>query len=309
MLQSLMISFQFSDKTDTQSFHKLMQRAASLGLWDLRVFGSYLFMEYFDQSDTVFQSISTCGGSLENLELDGFKFSVPEFGRESWSGFRVLRELALNGVCFEFLGETELDPFADLPALEQLSLSSCGRRMLEEDWPLSDDYTAILVVNGPQLLTLELNNLTGFSEIRVSALELTSFTFKDGVDEFSLPTKVSLRAPALQHAALDLEGYEDLPVGRNKRKAQKQYAKLIHGLRRAESLVFKIDTTTAFCSACRLLRGPPSPFRRLKSLTLRHKEARAVITVDHQVLIAYFFGSSAPRIDYGDRVTMVGPSV
>ncbi|CAI0385399.1 unnamed protein product, partial [Linum tenue] len=120
---------------------------------------------------------------------------------------------------------------------------------------------------------------------------------------------------------VNLKGYKDSTVDlneeelentddQNEEEVQKRYAVLIYGLRQAESLVLKFGTTTAFWSACRLLRGRPSPFRRLKSLTLRHKEDDMdMLTADQQVLISYFFGSSGRRIDYGHRVTKVGPSV
>ncbi|CAL1413034.1 unnamed protein product [Linum trigynum] len=303
MVQSLKITIEFADESETENFDRLMECVPSVGLQDLRVLGCSGFMDESHHSQTAFESISTCAESLEKLQLEEFKFSVTAFGRESWSSFRVLRELVLDGVCFDFIGEEEIDPFAGFPALKQLSLSSCFRHIHRDDDPLVD--TAVLGVNGHQLLTLEINKPIGFSEITVSAAKLTSFTFKFEILDSYPITEVSLDAPSLEHAAVNLKGYKDSTVDEIKENVQNRYAVLIHGLRRAESLIFKFGTTTAFWSACQLLRGRPSPFRRLKSLTLRHKEDRAVITDHHQDVIAYFFGRSAPRIYYGDRVTEI----
>ncbi|CAL1399747.1 unnamed protein product [Linum trigynum] len=211
MFQSLKIDTEFAEESDTEIFDKLMQWAAPAGLQDLRVRGSSGFMKYPHYSQTAFESISACAASLEILQLEGFKYSAAVFGRESWSSFRVLRELVLNGVSFDFFDQEEIDPFAGFPALELLSLISCCRCIDRDvDDPLTD--VAILVVNGQQLLTLEINKPIGFSEIRVSAARLTSFTFKFAILRSYPITRVSLNAPSLEHAAVNLKGYKDSTV-------------------------------------------------------------------------------------------------
>ncbi|CAL1375724.1 unnamed protein product [Linum trigynum] len=276
------ISFEFSAYTDRAIFDDLLECAAAYKLQHLWVRGFTEHTLYFGEPGLVFKSIIThCGPSLENLELEDFKFDGALVFGNSCSGFKALTALSLSNCFLDFTDYTLLNPFTYFPALKQLRLSDFGR---DESNCEDTETPRCLEIKGDQLLTLELNRLSGFDEIEVSAASLNLFTYRGDL----LATELSLNLTSLETADIVLKSLDEDD------DAEKKLKNLFNGLSHAKSLDLAVDATKPLWDACKLVQDQRSPFRRLESLALRLM-IEENITVIPQYVKGYFFGDSPPK--------------
>ncbi|CAL1375725.1 unnamed protein product [Linum trigynum] len=291
------ISFEFSlECTDLEIFEELMKCAAGHGLLNLWVRGSREFMDFSGRSDIVFGSITQCAPSLEYLELEELKFNgMYTFGL-SCSGFKELNALHLSSCCFDFSSLNRLDPFRHLPKLGVLMLSSCSCHISESDGP---DETRCLEISGDRLSVLEIYQPVGFTEINVSATNLTSFTYKHEIPDHLPATGLSLNGQSLGMADIELLGYKRLVGDEQRKRWAELYANLFHGLRNASSLDFKFDTAMVLWDACNVMGDLSWPFLKLESLTLHHEDEEDIPGM------GYFFGNYEYSLFYGRKVILI----
>ncbi|CAL1386485.1 unnamed protein product [Linum trigynum] len=260
------------------------------------------FGERSDIFAAIFRSISLCDQSIETLDLKRVQFDNMTFGLQS-SGFKVLTTLTLSECYLDFSSWNQpLNPFARFPMLKNLALISCSCSLGDD--PEDDETMRCLKVVGLQLLILEVDDVFGFDEIKVFAPNLKRYTYKNQIRDFSPMTEVLVNVPSLEHADIKLLGYKGL-YDEYKQEATRQYANLFLGMSRAVSLVFQFDTAKEVFDACGLLRDRLSPFKRLKSLSLRHSEQKVDIP---NYVTRFFFGDSSLKYEKGVNVTKVTTS-
>ncbi|CAI0491201.1 unnamed protein product [Linum tenue] len=247
------------------------------------------FGERSDVFASLFWSISLCNQSLETLNLRAVRLHTLTLGLPA-PAFQVLTSLTLRDCSFQVsrLYQQSVDPFAGFPVLKTLRLISCSRFLDDNDNPA--EVKKSLKVSGLELLSLEIHDPFGFDDIRVSAPKLESFTYRDVIRDISPVTEVSLDVPSLQQASILLWGYMGLQLHDGH---DKQYANLLAGLSNAQTLILQFDTLEALIHACDLVKHQPSPFTRLKSLSLLYSEE----TVGVPCYVMRFFCDGSPFMD------------
>ncbi|CAL1375721.1 unnamed protein product [Linum trigynum] len=215
---------------------------------------------------------------------------------EKLSDLELLESLTLQSSHFTFSGtnEPQEDPFANFSRLKKLQLLHCSSVS-----GLPHDYGSYhgFVVSGPQLLYLEIHR-SQFGSIEIRAPKLKSFTYWTDVLPRLLPTDGSKwNLPSLSHAKLNLcrsKGVISCFNAEQKQVLLKQCVNLFHGLRDVESLSLHMDTIELLIQACDSVKHQPSPFRRLKSLSLLYSNG-SFSRVPYQVM--RFFLEGSPNVD------------
>ncbi|CAI0413429.1 unnamed protein product [Linum tenue] len=212
-----------------------------------------------------FDLISTCYQSLKVLELRQSQLDSTAFGLLSC--LKMLDTLTISISFFDLSGvEAPHDPFAAFSKLENLKLFDCYSSRDEKG-------ICVLKISGLQLLTLEIHT-SHFSTLEVFAPKLVSFCYSGWIDIHNQPPQLfKLNLPSLHHATVILEGCKYLFAGDfsdddQKQLALKQYVNLFLSLHNVESLWLHLDTIELLTQVYDLVKHQPSPFKRLKSLSL-----------------------------------------
>ncbi|CAN1299836.1 Putative F-box/LRR-repeat protein At3g28410 [Linum perenne] len=196
----------------------------------------------------MFGSIDDC--SLKTLELRAFALDI------GWisSGFQVLTKLEL-GHCKVLLNDEKdvVDPFSRLPCLKHLVLTLV--------LPGSGNRNKVLRISGLQLLSLDLAFIE-FPRVGIYAPKLKSFTLDDvfGMLEFS-----ELTIPSLDYADV---GVRFLHYYTEDGDHYDYMTSLFNRLNNATSLMLRSSTVAELMVMSEFLENQPSPFTRLKSLTM-----------------------------------------
>ncbi|CAN0879097.1 FBD-associated F-box protein At1g66310 [Linum grandiflorum] len=191
---------------------------------------------------------------LKSLELECFSFG----NRFRWSDFLALEKLDLSWCTF-FAGEEEdiIDPFSNLPCLKHLVLSS---------FHIGDNADTRFRISGLQLLSLRLTP-NEFHKMEIHAPKLEYF-YLDYINHLVEFTKLTL--PSLEHARILVDSLDDdvYEEGDGNGYIKKHMIPLFHGLNNATSLALCSLTVDILGGISDYLEDRPSPFTRLKSLTV-----------------------------------------
>ncbi|CAN1300100.1 F-box/FBD/LRR-repeat protein At1g16930 [Linum perenne] len=202
----------------------------------------------------LFGTISVC--NLKTLKLDTL---LLDFGYQC-SGFRMLTKLELFECMFVSDHEEFVDSFSEFPCLEHLVLDSV--------YPENHEDDKIFRISGLRLLSLSVRD-TNFMKLEICAPKLRYFYFRK-LSKYLEFTKLNL--PSLDYA--DISVYHDHCSD----EVHVEYAKhglisLLQGLSNVTAL--KMGPFTAELLSyipAEFLEQQPSPFTRLKALSLRHDD-------------------------------------
>ncbi|CAI0413409.1 unnamed protein product [Linum tenue] len=227
--------------------------------------------EYYE-SPNLFSTTLNC--NLKTLELDNIATDI----RFLSFGFRTLSTLKLGGCSLFFHHEEDLDPFSNLPCLQDLAVIESFNRLPQH---LSEMR---FKVSGLQLLSLVLES-ADFCKIEVCAPKLKSFRFREDDDGETFISLV-LSAPSLDHA--DISVYPHISVHGHE-CVKERLVSLFRGLHNVESLTLHSILLKVLSDLDAFLEQQPSPFTRLKLLKLPS-------TSIHYKVANYFFkGSSCAK--------------
>ncbi|CAN1138962.1 F-box/LRR-repeat protein 13 [Linum perenne] len=227
--------------------HALSHHTQHLSI-DLQNNGNWAEMQY--PFSDMFGSITDC--NVKTLELSAISLDI---GWKS-SSFQVLTKLELSRCMILLNDEDVVDPFSRFPCLKHLVMRHID--------PSEDNDHKAFMISGLQLLSLDLEYIF-FERIGIYAPKLKSFTLDDqnGRLEFSELTLSSLE-------------YADVCVDfeYNYMEEDCQYmTSLFNGLNNATSLMLRSSTVEELMIMSEFLENQPSPFTRLKLLTLEASHA------------------------------------
>ncbi|CAN1300085.1 F-box/LRR-repeat protein 13 [Linum perenne] len=214
---------------------------------------------YFSE---LFGTISDC--NLKTLELDTLVLDV---GLRS-SGFRMLTKLEVYGCLFLSDDEEVIDTFSEFPCLEHLVLDGGALDNLYDDKRFR--------ISGLRLLSLSVTD-TYFNKLEIHAPKLKYLCF-ERLDDFVEFTKLNL--PSLEYAEISV--YHDNCSDEYCSSDEKctvciEYAKhglisLLQGLSNVTDLKLGSFTGEILHGIPEFLKQQPSPFTRLETLSLMHKD-------------------------------------
>ncbi|CAI0375983.1 unnamed protein product [Linum tenue] len=203
--------------------------------------------------------------SLETIELKSTGLR-----REALAlGFNSLTTLELRGCWFSHSLRETVDPFGDIPCLNNLKLIECKS---------SKRY--LLKVSGLQLLHLEIQKKTwDKEEIEVFAPKLESFSYKGWILQL-----VKLSLPTLDCANIRM-GWCGIQPWREQsiaKQEEQRYMKLLRELHNATSLNLRFDKLGGrypwekhlfpFTRMKPLMEREGSPFTRLRTLRVQYPQ-------------------------------------
>ncbi|CAI0459905.1 unnamed protein product [Linum tenue] len=195
---------------DKELFHRVMNFAASCNCQELIVsvrYGEILEPHLF---------VPLADSNLRTLR---FRCATLETGFGS-SAFSELRVLDLDE-CWLPCGSTaDLDPFANFPCLENLTLCGCAM----------EDRRCCFKISGPRLVKLLIYELC-CSKLEIFAPELKLFNI---IDNAKSPILYKLTLPSLDHAIISV--HNNSRVEKNKEEMKASCISLLQGLHNASSL-------------------------------------------------------------------------
>ncbi|CAN1180354.1 F-box/FBD/LRR-repeat protein At1g13780 [Linum perenne] len=299
-------------RMDTLMFDRIMRYAASHDVRELFVCASSI-VRLMD----VVEPVCECYRTLKVLELK--EAYIQKDDVRLWSCLQLLESLTLT-FCFFTFDDAGCDAFASFPRLETLKLVSCCLSR--------DSEPSVLNVSGPRLLDLEIhllqvctysNRVSQPSVLKVSAPEL----LKLGIVRLKCDS-LEIVAPKLESFSLKIDSIYNIlpdvsklillpPLDRANIKfignacmfrhtsysshyaARKQMllewcASLFKILHNVQALDLQIETFELLIQTYNLVKYQASPFKRLKSLSLKYSEGSLDEVPDE--VIHYFLGGS-----------------
>ncbi|CAN0842159.1 Putative F-box/LRR-repeat protein At3g18150 [Linum grandiflorum] len=196
--------------------------------------------------------------NLKSLELG---MLILDVGFRS-SGFLMLKVLNLSLPVFTSEHEVVFDYFSEFPCLEDLTFD--GVHCIESD------HAQIFKISGLRLRTLDLS-YNQFDTVAIDAPNLKSFTFHN-VLEFVEFTELNLSS--LDHADICIDKHH-CPVEEYIDYAD-YFIDFFTQLSNVTSLTLRPSTLTILSCICECLKEEPSPFTRLKTLTLDPEEDEGI---------------------------------
>ncbi|CAL1393399.1 unnamed protein product [Linum trigynum] len=188
---------------------------------------------------------------LADSNLRRLRFRCSSLGTGFGScAFSALRVLDLDDCCLPCGSAADLDPFANFPCLENLTLCGCAM----------EDRQCCFKISGPRLVKLQISALC-CSKLEIFAPELKFF---DITDIARSPILYQLALPSLDHGIISV--HDNGRVEKNKEEMKASCISLLQGLHNASSLNVHSHFLELLSSNYDFLEDQSSPFTRLKSL-------------------------------------------
>ncbi|CAN1836922.1 Putative F-box/LRR-repeat protein At5g02930 [Linum perenne] len=276
-----------TDLKGEELFDRVMKYAASHGVQELfissRLVGSY-----------VVRTVCLCYQSLKVLELN--RILVEENVVELWSCLELLESLTLARCPLNFdCCFTYGDVFANFPRLETLKLDRCFHSI--------GIGTSVLKVTGSKLLDLEIV-FPEFDSLQIVGPQLQSLSLKIGPSfSTTIPEVSKSNLPSLNRANIKLLGKWHMFLDTcsssgndyHKQMLLDCCASLFKILHNVQALDLQVVTFELLVETCNLVKRQGSPFKRMKSLSLKHSEESLDGVPDE--VISYFLGGSSGEED------------
>ncbi|CAN1836920.1 Putative F-box/LRR-repeat protein At5g02930 [Linum perenne] len=270
-------------KKEKHLFDRVMKYAASHGVEELFIFPT------FGTSLEVFGPVCSCYQSLKVLQLNLINIDKKAVGL--WSCLQLLQSLTLTDCCF-----TYGDVFANFPRLETLKLDRCFHSI--------GIGTSVLKVTGSKLLDLEIV-FPEFDSLQIVGPQLQSLSLKIGPSfSTTIPEVSKSNLPSLNRANIKLLGKWHMFLDTcsssgndyHKQMLLDCCASLFKILHNVQALDLQVVTfEVLLVETCNLVKRQGSPFKRMKSLSLKHSEESLDGVPDE--VISYFLGGSSGEED------------